>query len=337
MSAGVDIQSDSPNVTVSFYNHTDRDIAAQGIMAESSLEYLLEDQVKQFYNDGYIRIPGFLSVEQTEALLSRAKELLESFDLHDHPLTKFSTNDDDHVGDDYFLNSGDKIRYFLEVDAVDKDGKLAREKSKAVNKIGHALHELDPAFRDVTLNNPKIKAIARDLQFHHDPVALQSMVICKQTEIGGEVPEHNDSTFLYTNPPSALGFWIALEKCTPENGALSFLPGSHRTAPVTKRFVRMPKGGVGFEELIPPEDAPSKPEGKYILEACSPGDLVLIHGSVLHKSERNTSPHTRFAYTFHMIESPPYAKYDEKNWLQPTSQMPFSKILDTPNAEVLAY
>ena len=57
------------------------------------------------------------------------------------------------------------------------------------------------------------------------------------------------------------------------------------------------------------------------------GDLVLIHGNVLHKSKRNTSARTRFAYTFHMIDSPPYAEYDNKNWLQPTKDMPFSKIL----------
>lgn len=56
------------------------------------------------------------------------------------------------------------------------------------------------------------------------------------------------------------------------------------------------------------------------------GTLVLIHGSVLHKSERNTSEKTRYAYTFHMIESAPLARYDEKNWLQPTEAMPFSKL-----------
>jgi len=28
-----------------------------------------------------------------------------------------------------------------------------------------------------------------------------------------------------------------------------------------------------------------------------------------------------------MIDSPPYAEYDAKNWLQPTAQMPFSRIL----------
>ncbi|KAF7983775.1 hypothetical protein HWV62_18982 [Athelia sp. TMB] len=255
---------------------------------------------------------AFLTLEQTSALLKRSKELLDEFSLDDHPLTKFTTSDKNHVGDDYFLSSGDKIRYFLEEDAVDKEGNLTREKHKAVNKIGHALHELDPEFRKVTLENEKLRSLARDLKFHHDPVALQSMVITKQTHIGGE------------------GFWIALEKCTPQNGALSFLPGSHKTMPIVKRFVRLPGGNTGFERLLSPEEeqkALDECKGEYMMEECEPGDLVLIHGAVLHKSERNTSPHTRFAYTFHMIESPPYATYDEKNWLQPTANMPFSRIL----------
>jgi phytanoyl-CoA hydroxylase len=66
------------------------------------------------------------------------------------------TDDEDHVGDEYFLTSGDKIRYFLEPDAVGrfylvyhfcstqpfvvgKDG-LNRDKEKAVNKIGHGTY-----------------------------------------------------------------------------------------------------------------------------------------------------------------------------------------------------
>jgi len=275
----------------------------------------------------YLVISGFLDTDTVAALLNRSKELLADFDLDDHPLTRFTTGDDDHVGDDYFLTSGDKIRLFLEKDALDQDGKLTRPKEKAVNKIGHALHELDPLFRKVTMENQRIKRLVRDLQFHRDPVALQSMVITKQQQIGGEVPEHNDSIFLYTDPPTALGFWIPLEKCTAENGALSFLPGSHLTTPITKRFVRMPTGGTGFEHLpVPTKEAPPS-TGEYVLECCEPGDLVLIHGSVLHKSEKNLSPNTRFAYTFHMIDSPPHATYDEKNWLQPTKAMPFSRVL----------
>ena len=54
--------------------------------------------------------------------------------------TKFTTGDDNHVGDDYFLTSGDKIRFFLEEGAIDAQGKLTREKNKAVNKIGHGAY-----------------------------------------------------------------------------------------------------------------------------------------------------------------------------------------------------
>lgn len=39
---------------------------------------------------------------------------------------------------------------------------------------------------------------------------------------------HQDSTFLYTEPLSATGFWFALEDCTNENGCLWFVPGSHK-------------------------------------------------------------------------------------------------------------
>ncbi|KAJ7462253.1 phytanoyl-CoA dioxygenase [Mycena galericulata] len=269
----------------------------------------------------YLVIPGFASPKDVATLYARSQVLLQEFSLEDHPLTKFTTGDDDHIGDTYFLESGDKIRYFLEEDAV-VDGKLTLPKDKAVNKIGHALHELDPAFRQFTLENDRMRALVRDLQFHRDPVALQSMVIMKQPQIGKSLGEHNDS---------ALGFWIALEKCTASNGALLFLPGSHLTTPITKRFVRLPGGGTGFEPLVSPEVAEQvaaqtkAASGSYVLETCEPGDLVLIHGSVLHKSEKNLSHKSRLAYTFHMIDHS--TAYDEKNWLQPTPAMPFSRIL----------
>ncbi|KAF8712189.1 Phytanoyl-CoA dioxygenase, partial [Rhizoctonia solani] len=318
-------------------------------MSENSSSVLTPEQVAKFYKDGYLILPGFIPKDETAALLSRAKQLIAEFSLEGHPMTRFTTGEEDdptqskkHVGDEYFLASGDKIRFFLEDDAFDAQGNLVKPKEKSVNKIGHGLHELDAVFHKFTMENEKLRQLARDLAFHQDPEVLQSMVICKQPEIGGKVPEHNDSTFLYTDPPSALGFWFALEPCTEFNGALSFLAGSHRSTPINKRFVRLPEGGTGFTNIetpITPLDLQNQPserstntstaEGDYVLETCDAGTLVLIHGSVLHKSERNTSQNTRFAYTFHMIESAPKARYDERNWLQPTETMPFSKLYGT--------
>jgi ectoine hydroxylase-related dioxygenase (phytanoyl-CoA dioxygenase family) len=152
------------------------------------------------------------------------------------------------------------------------------------------------------------------------------MVICKQPEIGGAVPPHQDSTFLYTNPPSAVGFWYALEDATVENGCLSFLPGSHKTAEVGKRFVRK-KDGSGTEFID--NDGARFPagkeygvaeaeEGEYKLGEVKAGTLVLIHGNLLHKSEKNVSEKGRIIYTFHVIEGE--NEYDERNWLQPPKE-----------------
>ncbi|CAD6913425.1 unnamed protein product [Tilletia laevis] len=85
------------------------------------------------------------------------------------------------------------------------------------------------------------------------------------------------------------------------------------------------EGGEGEEDVWDPARAK--------VEECQAGSLVLIHGSVLHKSERNRSDRSRFIYTFHMIEAEEHgAKYDERNWLQPTERMPFSRLYAPPPA-----
>jgi len=141
------------------------------------------------------------------------------------------------------------------------------------------------------------------------------------------VPPHQDSTFLYTDPPSAVGFWYALEDATEENGCLSFLPGSHKQAEVAKRFVRR-KDGKGTEfidnpgQRFPAGDNYGKEaegEGEYVIGEVKAGTLVLIHGNLLHKSEKNVSQKGRIIYTFHVIEGAD-AVYDERNWLQPPKE-----------------
>ncbi len=74
---------------------------------------------------------------------------------------------------------------------------------------------------------------------------------------------------------------------------------------------------------------------------CKAGTLVLIHGSVLHKSEKNLSEKSRFIYTFHMIEGDKArATYDERNWLQPSEEEKkkggFPGLFDGPPAAATA-
>lgn len=286
-----------------------------------------QEQVDSFNKQGCLLVPKFLTPEHAKDLLLRSHELLKDFDVKTHPMSVFTTSDKAHVGDEYFLNSSDNVSFFFEPSALEeKHGKtyLVKPKEQAINKFGHALHLYDSEFEKVTVKNPKVEEIVKKLGFHL-PRALQSMVICKQPGIGGAVPSHQDGVFLYTNPQSAVGFWIALEDATIENGCLSYAPGSHSTHPITKRFVRRfdkttgeELGGTEFIYLNGHEETiarlPPDEKLKWVTVECKAGDLVLIHNSVLHRSETNRSEKSRFAYAFHVIEGT--AEYDKLNWLQ---------------------
>ncbi|KAI9653928.1 MAG: hypothetical protein M1831_005613 [Alyxoria varia] len=300
---------------------------------------LSTEELDSWDRNGYLIIPDALSPDMVKTLLHESRGMLHDFSLEDHPMTKFSTGEggNEHIGDDYFLTSGEKVRFFFEEGAFDASGNLVKPKHLAINKIGHYLHELSPSFRQISLS-PRNGAIAKSVGFK-DPRVLQSMIICKQPEIGGEVKSHQDSTFLYTKPPSAVGFWYALEDATISNGTLSFAKGTHKSHPITKRLVRQDpsgpnSGGTGFipvdgptfpaQHVLRDESSEEHKDPEFTLEEVKAGSLVLIHGNVLHQSEQNTSSTSRFIYTFHMIEGE--NEYDDRNWLQPPHQG-FSKFV----------
>ncbi|KAG5913956.1 hypothetical protein E4U42_000751 [Claviceps africana] len=313
---------------------------------------LTPEQLSSFHKDGYLVIRDALLPSTVTSLLRETRSLLEGFSLDDHPLTRFSTGQGttaEHVGDEYFLTSGDKVRFFLEEDALDDDApatKLTRPKETAVNKIGHGLHMASPVFARLIDDEAMAQtgevspaAVARSLGYA-DPRCLQSMLICKPPGIGGAVPPHQDSSFLYTDEPSATGFWYALEDATLDNGCLWFLPGSHEWAGVERRLVRRGGAGTGTGTEMVDNEGSWFPRGAggeaarrrggdrrdegYVPGEVEAGDLVLIHGNLLHKSERNTSSKGRIIYTFHIIEGHD-RKYDERNWLQPT-EAGFTKL-----------
>jgi hypothetical protein len=76
---------------------------------------LTKEQLTAFERDGYLLIPNALDPKTVSSLLQETHSMLDNFSLDDHPMTKFSTGESaEHVGDDYFLSSGDKIRFFFE-------------------------------------------------------------------------------------------------------------------------------------------------------------------------------------------------------------------------------
>ena len=274
---------------------------------------LTHHQIEFFEENGYLLLKDFVDAETCRALRAQANALVHQFEP-ESVRSIFSTKNQTDTTDTYFMESGDRIRYFFEEDAFTPEGQLQQPKAKSINKIGHALHELDPLFQQFS-HTPPLQTLVKTLGVSL-PLLVQSMYIFKQPHIGGEVVCHQDSTFLYTEPMSVIGLWFALEDATIENGCLWALAGGHQSG-IKSRFVRMPAGGASFEIY---DERPWPMEELIPLEAPQ-GSLIVLHGSLPHMSQANHSPHSRHAYSLHVMDGA--CDYPADNWLQRPPDMPF--------------
>lgn len=263
-------------------------------------------QIERYRADGYLVLPGFKTADEVAALRRRAGEIVEAFE----PGTKrtiFSTTDQARGTGDEFLASAEGIHCFFEEEAFDAQGQLRQPKALSINKIGHAMHDLDPEFERFS-RGPAMAALARDLGLA-DPKLWQSMYIFKQPGIGGEVKWHQDATFFDTTPCTVTAFWFALEDATRDNGCLWVGPGGHH-GPLRERFVRA-GDTVRMETL---DTTPWPDDAAAVPVEVQAGTLVCFHGLLPHWSAPNRSPVSRHAYTLHATDAS--SVYSPGNWLQ---------------------
>lgn len=168
---------------------------------------LTEQQIADYHRDGFLVIPDFVTSQACHELKTRAEEILASFDA-ESDRSVFTTNEQSRHADQQFIDSATGIHCFFEEEAFDEQGILRQAKEVSVNKIGHAMHDLDPVFEAFSYTE-KLATVASDIGMP-DPLALQSMYICKQQHIGGEVSCHQDATFCIPIRSQLLDFGLRL-------------------------------------------------------------------------------------------------------------------------------
>lgn len=255
---------------------------------------------------GFLVKENFISHADCDALLSHSRFIIN----HHAPLYApliFKSRSQGISQEMHYLSHPSDLCLFFHEDAFLPDGSLGIAPIDAVKKISPSLHRFDSVFSTFS-EQEKIKELMIELGYQ-DPLLVQSMLIFKHPKRGEEVFCHQDGTFLYTEPDTTVGLWIALEDATIDNGCLWVIPDGHVT-PLKYRFVldeeKLPK-------FITLHDTPWELKKMIPLEVPK-GSLIVLHGRLPHMSLANHSPFSRPAYTLHLIDGS--SKYCSKNWLK---------------------
>jgi ectoine hydroxylase-related dioxygenase (phytanoyl-CoA dioxygenase family) len=130
-------------------------------------------------------------------------------------------------------------------------------------------------------------------------------MIFKDAHEGGAWEWHQDYGYWYDNGclfPDLASCLIAVDRATPENGCLQVLKGSHRMG-------RLNHGPIGDQTGADPERVAAALERLERIDCTlEPGSAVFFHSNLLHRSDRNLSPHPRWAFIccYNMARNDPY-------------------------------
>jgi len=273
--------------------------------AHKDISMLTAEQIKHYHEQGFIVMDEVIPLYEIDAIKKRANSLVEQWaeDSADHV---FTTNDNDRSDDNYFLDSAEQIKCFFEEEAFNDKRELVQDRALCINKIGHALHELDTVF-NIFSHQKLLGDILFDLGMK-TPQIRQSMYIFKQPNIGGVVNWHQDASFFFTTPQSVITLWFAVEDATLENGCLWVEPAGH-LGPLRERFNLEGKRTtmVNLDNM----PWPTEQSGKSV--EVKAGSLIVFDGLLPHYSAPNRSPKSRQAFTLHVTDGE--CEYAMENWL----------------------
>lgn len=283
---------------------------------------------RQYYEEnGFVHLPNFLTPEEVKSVKDDIQAVIAQAVLPERIQSHGQM-----MGTKYHLQSVDQANIFFEPACI-RDSILTAPLNQAVHKIGHGCHVKCDGAKSVTFSEKMKNAVKIITGFSH-PSVVQGMFLLKQARVGDESPIHMDETYLIVEPVgNVAGIWIALDDALEHNGCLEFIPGSHRSHHLAKRWIR--------EKQSHPEDAPwtsimkhislldeeqSINEDDFIKVPVKSGGAVLIHGLVVHRSTPNTSDDTRYAYTFHVYDNTRQITWSKLNWAQESDEFKFPSL-----------
>jgi phytanoyl-CoA hydroxylase len=230
---------------------------------------LTEEEKQRYWDEGYIVVKGVLSPEEVEAYKKRATEIAH--------------------GD--FPPGGEKM--------LVRDVRVAKGEFKPEDPEKGLWKLLQPDWHDPLFHKfPETENLLDVVEqiIGPDIKCFLTMMIYKPPKLGDvNHPFHQDKSYFNFEPADKImGTWIALDRATPENGGMIFIPGSHREY---VEHVYDTSDRQNFGILYAQGYEPGHPdEVACVLE---PGDGVFFHSQLLHRTGPNVTDGHRRALTMH--------------------------------------
>ena len=270
---------------------------------------------RRYEADGFLVIPGFKSGEEIAALRARAAAIVDAFDPR-VASGMFTTRATRRRGPTTISSSpANACAASSKRKRSMRTARCAYPKALSINKIGHAMHDLDPVFERFS-HGAALDALVRGARHRRAArlsvdVHLQAAAHRRRSALAS-----GRDVLLRPSRQSVITLWFALERADRNNGCLWVQRGGHRT-PLRERFVVEDGVGQRGREL----DAtpwPSRAEAEPL--EVEPGTLVVFHGRLPHYSAPNRSDVSRHAYTLHVVDGGRATA--RRNWLQRDGAFP---------------
>ncbi|MBW2282268.1 MAG: phytanoyl-CoA dioxygenase family protein [Deltaproteobacteria bacterium] len=169
----------------------------------------------------------------------------------------------------------------------------ARQPEDCVSKIFN-LHREEAVFRSFIQDERVLDGVAGLIGPDLD--CFLSQFIFKNPGALGQ-PWHQDSFYFRFDRTPQVGLWLAVTEATIENGCLHVVPGSHREPVHTHVPDRRPGANYGYVEIVDHDMSSSIPV------EMQPGDLLVFHSHLMHRSTSNESSGLRAAMVYHLAEA----------------------------------
>ncbi len=148
--------------------------------------------------------------------------------------------------------------------------------------------EYDPLFLSY-LQRPLFAEICRRVYGLPIPIAsFRAMFMNKPAHQGTLLPWHQDS-WTYLDRQPLITVWTALDPATVTNGCVEVIPGSHQEGRIN------PSHGSGFLNDAQIEAHCNTARSEFL--ELAPGEAVLLHNWLLHRSDVNNTDVSRRAFS----------------------------------------